>query len=55
LAFKPHFDGEADLPEVWPDPLPQVIKALRTYHTYDEFWKNIPDIEIVKINLIAGV
>lgn len=48
LAFEPHFNGEADLPEVWPDPLPQVIKALRTYHTYDKLRENLPDIEIAK-------
>jgi len=47
LAFEPHFDGEADLPEVWPDPLPQVINALHSYHTLDEFCENIPDIEII--------
>jgi transglutaminase-like putative cysteine protease len=47
LAFKPHLDGEADLSEVWADPLPQIIKALRTYHTYDELSENFPDIEIV--------
>ena len=47
LAYKPNIDGEADLPEVWPDPLPQIIKALRTYHTCDELLKNFPDIEIV--------
>jgi transglutaminase-like putative cysteine protease len=47
LAFKPHLDGEADLPEVWPDPLPQIIKALRTYHTCDKLAENFPDIQIV--------
>lgn len=47
LAFKSHFDGEADFPEVWPDPLPQIINALHSYHTLDEFCENIPDIEII--------
>ena len=49
LAFELHFDGEADLPEVWPNPLPQVINALRTYHTYDELSENLPDVEILKL------
>ncbi|MCK5174475.1 MAG: transglutaminase family protein [Planctomycetes bacterium] len=49
LAFEPHFDGEADLPEVWPDPLPHVIKAFRTHHTYEKLLENLPDIEIVKL------
>ena len=55
LAYQPHFDGEADLPEIWPDPLPQVIKSLRTYQTYDSFWENLPDIEIIKISQKKGV
>ena len=50
LAYKPHLDGEADLPEVWPDPLPQIINSLRTYHTYDELWENLPDIELRSIS-----
>ena len=49
LAFKPRFDGEADLPEVWPDPLPQIINSLCTYPTYDELWENLPNIEILEI------
>ena len=55
VAYQPHFDGEADLPEIWPDPLPQVIQWLRTYQTYDQLWENLPDIEIIKINRVKGV
>jgi transglutaminase-like putative cysteine protease len=55
LAFEPHFDGEADLPEVWPDPLPQVINALRTYRSSNELSENMPDVEIVKVNMVEDV
>jgi transglutaminase-like putative cysteine protease len=55
LAFEPHFDGEADLPEVWPDPLPQVIRALHTYRSSDELSDNMPDVEIVKVNMVEDV
>ncbi len=46
LAFQPRLDCEADLPQVLPDPLPHVIRALHTYHTYDKLWENLPDIDI---------
>ena len=50
LAYQPHVDGEMDLPEIWPDPLPRIVKPLRAYHTYDKFWEHLPHIEIIKIN-----
>lgn len=46
LAFHPRLAGEADLPEIWPDPLPIVIQALRSHRTWDAYWKNLPDIEL---------
>ena len=50
LAYQPHVEGEVDLPEIWPDPLPQIVKSLRAYQTYDSFWEHLPDIEIMKNN-----
>jgi len=47
LAFHVHLAGEADLPEIWPDPLPVVIKTLRSYYAWHELWENLPDIELL--------
>lgn len=47
LAFSIHTVGEADLPEIWPDPLPVVIDALRTCKTYDELLGSLPDVPII--------
>ena len=47
VAFYPTLAGEADLPEIWPDPLPVVVQALQSHTTWDELWKNLPDIELV--------
>lgn len=46
LAFKPGVVGELDLPEVLPDPLPEVIAALRACDTYDALANNLPDLVI---------
>ena len=50
IAFHPTLPGEADLPEIWPDPLPVVIEALRSHSTWDGLWKNLPDIELLMVN-----
>ena len=55
VAYQPRFDGEADLPEIWHDPLPQIIESLRIYQTYGRFWENLPDIEIIRMNRMKGV
>jgi transglutaminase-like putative cysteine protease len=47
IAFHPRVAGEADLPEIWPEPLPIVIEALRSYKTWDALWENLPDIELL--------
>jgi transglutaminase-like putative cysteine protease len=47
IAFHPTLPGEADLPEIWPDPLPVVIDSLRSHTTWDGLWKNLPDIELL--------
>jgi transglutaminase-like putative cysteine protease len=48
LAFRVRLPGEADLPEIWADPLPVVVEALRSYETWDALWENLPDIEILQ-------
>jgi transglutaminase-like putative cysteine protease len=50
-AFHVRLAGEADLPEIWPDPLPVVVKALRSYNTWHELWENLPDIELLPFYL----
>lgn len=45
LAFKTQFPEERDFSEILADPLPVVVTALRTYSTWDEMLKNLPDWE----------
>jgi transglutaminase-like putative cysteine protease len=46
LAFQVRLAGEADLPEVWPEPLSEVTRALRKYPTYDALWEDLPDVSL---------
>jgi transglutaminase-like putative cysteine protease len=48
LAFQIERQGEADLPEIWTDPLPQVVNALRSYQTYQDLAAHLPDIALIK-------
>lgn len=50
VAFHPRLAGEADLPEIWPDPLSIVVQALRSHKTWDGLWENLPDIELLTVN-----
>jgi len=47
LAFRVRLSEEADLPEIWTDPLPVVVDVLRSYKTWDALWENLPDIELL--------
>ena len=47
LAFAIRLPGEADLPEIWADPLSMVTHALTSYPTADTLWDNLPDIELL--------
>ena len=47
LAFPIATQGEADLPEIWADPLPIVIQALKQYKTVQEVANNLPDVELI--------
>lgn len=46
LAFPILIEGEIDLPEIYAEPLPQVIEVLSTYKTYYDVLNNLPDITI---------
>lgn len=48
LAFELNIPGEADLPEIWADPLPIVIDSLLNSRSPQEAWANLPDIELIK-------
>ena len=47
LPFSPTAKGELDLPEIWPQPLPQVIDLLTSTRTFQDVADNFPDIEII--------
>jgi hypothetical protein len=50
LAFPIVMQGEADLPEIWAEPLPVVTEVLINSKTYQEVADNLPDIELVTAN-----
>lgn len=47
LAFPILRREERDLPEIWPEPLPVVVKALTTFKTVEQISNNFPDIELL--------
>lgn len=47
LAFLADGEGEADLLEIWPEPLPVVVQALEAHGNYLDVANNLPDIEVV--------
>ncbi|MEA3371180.1 MAG: transglutaminase family protein [Campylobacterota bacterium] len=47
LAFELS-EHEYDLPELLEDPLPEVVKALKTFKSYEEMIHNFPDIKNLK-------
>ena len=46
LAFRLTLPGEADLPEVWTDPLPIVVEALRAHSTAASLGEDLPDVAL---------
>lgn len=47
LAFAVRLKGEANLPEIWPEPLPIIVKTLSKYHKYKDILDNLPDIQLI--------
>ena len=45
LAFPIQLDGEYNLPDVFAEPLPQVVTALKNHTTWDAVLANLPDVE----------
>jgi transglutaminase-like putative cysteine protease len=48
LAFPILGQEEADLPEIWPEPLGVVVKALTENDTIEQVYHNLPDIELIR-------
>lgn len=44
LAFPIVTQGEADLPEIWAEPLPVIVQTLQQYGSYDAVADNLPDV-----------
>ena len=47
LAFPVGLPGEIDLPEIWPEPLPVVVRYLRENDSLMKARSNLPDIELM--------
>lgn len=47
LAFTTNDPSEADLPEIWPAPLPVVVSALRAGQSVEELLPKLPDVPLV--------
>ena len=47
LAFELVVSGEADLPQIWAEPLPEVTQVLSQSKTYFEVAQNLPYIELI--------
>jgi transglutaminase-like putative cysteine protease len=47
LAFPIHDKEERDLPEIWPEPHPEVIRVLEKYHDVRLVFENLPDIPLL--------
>lgn len=46
LAFQIKVDGEADLPEIWSEPLPIITDVLESSDTFQKVADNLPDIAL---------
>lgn len=51
LAFPIRLEGEADLPDIYAEPLPEVIETLTRCRTYLEVAENLPDIDLADFPL----
>lgn len=44
LAFSITIEGEADLPEIWSEPMPVIVQALENGKDYLNVLENLPDL-----------
>ena len=47
LAFPIRLDGEADLPEIWAEPLPVVVRCLSAAQSIREVYERLPDLPLI--------
>jgi hypothetical protein len=50
LAFSTICEGEADLPEIWHEPLEIVVRILEKSKTYMDVADNLPDVLLIGSN-----
>lgn len=50
LAFPIISEGEADLPEIWIEPLPLIVKTLTQFSNFLDVANNLPDIEVYQLS-----
>ena len=50
LAFPIISEGEADLPEIWTEPLPVVVQALTQFSDFLDVANNLPDVEVYQLS-----
>ena len=49
LTHRSESPGEADFPEIWPEPLAIVVQRLALANNYLEVAENLPDIELLPV------
>lgn len=49
LPYVARMPDEADLPEIWDDPIPAVIDVLTRYADFETVRRNLPDVEVVNL------
>jgi hypothetical protein len=54
LAFQIVTPGEADLPEIWAEPLSVVVNVLECEKTFQAVADNLPDVELPTIDTVAS-
>lgn len=53
LAFRILTEGEADLPEIWHEPLPVITDTLEREKTWKAVAENLPDVELINTKVSA--
>lgn len=54
LAFMASAEGEADLPEIWAEPLQPVVRVLELYKNYVDVSDNLPDVQLIGATALRG-
>lgn len=47
LPYEAKDAGEAELPEIWAEPLPVIVEGLTRYNDIEEVRRHLPDIDII--------